>query len=427
MQRKLQDFELNVNNFLTQREHLSLVLRCRGGEALTALKLLDRLEDRHPSDLFVHIMEPVHSVEQFFTDVLGRIGRELELVNQLRAREQLPPHPALPADCSRHDVAPFTRMRRLVEYLKTMIPSPDGRLILVVLPSDIGDAGVWASLVGGFLVQTAIAPWMTRLRVVIRDEPDAPVLVSAIDRQPSVDTLIYEIDLSTGALMNAVVDDARDETLPRTQRVTALLQLAAFDYAYGRLSEAASKYAALYDYYAEVGNRALQAHCLHGMGDVLARGGHPEAARSRYQQGLALAIEAQSIPVMLNALIALGALCMGQGAYADAAGYLELAEKTAGKAYNPVARADALENLGEARFREQKYGEAMAAWQAAAAQAGQFGYFDRWLSSLGRLRDLFRDAGMQRERDEHEREIARVTALRDAASVRGNSHMEHRH
>src|SRR5690606_13601364 len=120
-------------------------------------------------------------------------------------------------------------------------------------------------------------------------------------REREVDhALTFEIDLSTPALTDQLTKDASDPSLPLPERMSALLQLAALDYSYRRYPDALDKYGVLFQFYAKQNLPSMQAVCLLGVGDTLCAAGHPEPAKERLQQGIALAMADVALPELRN-------------------------------------------------------------------------------------------------------------------------------
>src|SRR5262249_30515749 len=141
---------------------------------------------------------------------------------------------------------------------------------------------------------------------------------------------LYEMDMSTPALCDALVMEAADRSMPAASRMQALLQLAYLDYAYKRYDQAMEKFGKLYSWYRQHDVPAMQALTLQGAGDCLRQTGDTDSAKLRYQQGLTRAMEAKSLPVLAGLTMALGDLHMDLGEHREADGYFGLAAQITG-------------------------------------------------------------------------------------------------
>ncbi|NPC76505.1 hypothetical protein HPP05_43025, partial [Corallococcus exiguus] len=293
---------------------------------------------------------------------------------------------------------PALRLRTAFEHVRSLLP-PEGdhRLVWALLPMKISDRIGFAQLVGELLPRDGFQPWMRSMRVVVRDDRESPFLVPALRKQKAPGVLLYEPDLSTAALTDSLAQEALDPNVPEPERMQALLQLAALDYAHQRFPAAIEKYSLLHAYYAEKELRELQALCLQGTGDVLRRVGKLELAREKYQQGLAVAVQTKALPILLNLSMAAGDVSLDLKQYPDAEGYFDISDRVAAKALNPYAKADAIEKLGLARYLRKDLGGAVKAWRDAVTLCKSAEYAPRLRSVLERLVKVYGDAGMRPE------------------------------
>jgi tetratricopeptide (TPR) repeat protein len=209
------------------------------------------------------------------------------------------------------------------------------------------------------------------------------------------DILIYEPDLSPGALMDGMARDVSDPGLPEAKRMQILTELASLDYAYGRLDEASAKYEILYDYYRRHQVPLMQAFVLQGAGDVLRRIGRLGLARERYGQGLTLAITTQGLPLIKALAFAAGDVGLELRRFQDAEDHLEITRKIAANLHDRPGEADALEKIGDARLALERPGDAMGAWREAATACREATYRERLVSVLERMANFFASARME--------------------------------
>lgn len=228
-------------------------------------------------------------------------------------------------------------------------------------------------------------PALAGVRLVLRDDKKNPTLIPQLRRQKNPHVLIYEPDLSPAAMMDAMARQAADPTLSEAERMQVLGQLAAVDFSYGRLEEAAAKYGILYDYYTRGKAPAMQALVLQGVGDILRRAGNLQLARERYGQGLTHALETQSLPLMLSLAYNVGDTSFALKSWSDADGHLDVAQTIAGKMLNPQLQADAMEKMGIARLELKRYADAVAIWNQAAEICRGCNHRERLCTILERL------------------------------------------
>ncbi|WP_426745976.1 tetratricopeptide repeat protein [Myxococcus faecalis] len=406
MRRKLQELQDTLGGFVDQRDHLLLVIGCHEAEAAWVHKTLKGLDEETPSDLFLLFAHEARSATQYVTHVLANLEAQLEGANLTRKQNGEAPWPALPGRCQDPRESPGARLRSAIEHVRGLLP-PDGdhRLVWALVPMKIEDRTGYSHLVGQLLPHDGFQPWMRSLRIIVRDEKEPPFLVPALRKLQVPGVLVYEPDLSTAALTDSLAQESVDPALPVPERMQALLQLAALDYAHKRYPAALEKYGLLHTYYAEQGLKELQALCLQGAGDVLRAVGKLALAKERYQQGLAVAVNTLALPILINLSMAAGDVSLELKQYTEAEGYFDITDRVAAKALNPYPKADALEKLGLARYLRKDLGKAVVTWTGAAAFCRSVEYTARLRSVLQRLEKVYGEAGMVTEQRACKKEL----------------------
>jgi hypothetical protein len=398
MRRKLDEVGTVVSDHLRQRDDLTMVVSCRAGDLAVLSKILERVRATRPDDLVIACSESFVEPAAYVAALVAEVSARIDAANALRAEKDIAPAPTLPPVCSDPRAPSDARLVAMVDALHAHTPAEDGLVVLVLIPLAIHDQLGWARLMAPFLDAGEIHGWMRQLRVLARDDRDHPALVPAVDHRRPEGVVIYELDLSTATLVEEMARDAVDPSVPKEERMTLLLQLAAIDFGYQRFEDATAKYRIVFEHFAERGQPLQQAMCLEGVASVLRRVGSHAQARARLQQALVLATSSGVPMAMLNVLTALGEVCLDLGQPADAAGYLELADAAARRALQPYARCDVLERIGEARWLLDDWGGAIRAWTQAAELSRQLKYVTRWLGVEQRLVSAFSQAGMENER-----------------------------
>lgn len=355
MRRKLDELNGILRGLVQGREHLLLIVSGTDIEMTYALKALEGLEQGSPSDLYLIFPEPLPTAPQYVSSMIRKLRAQAEHAQAARAARGEPPWPPLPALCDDEGAPPHQRLREAIGYVCSLMP-PDGdhRVVWGLLPVQLEDREGYARLVAALIPWNGPEPWMKGLRFIARDDRARPFLLPGLRARRAPGVLLYQPDLTTPALTDALARDAADRSLPVAERMEALTQLAALDCAHRRYPQAIEKYGALYAYYAEHRAPAMQAVVLHGVGDALRRTGDLRGAKVKYQQGLAHALEAEALPIILNLAFAVGDVSLELHEYAEAEGFLDLAQRIAGKLLNVPARAECLEKQAMAR---QKAGD----------------------------------------------------------------------
>lgn len=352
MRRKLDELQGILRGLTRGREHLLLVVSGTDIEMTYLLKALEGLEQGSPSDLYLIFPEPFPTAQQYIDAVIRRLRAQAEDAQAARAARGEPPWPPLPALCDEEGAPPHRRLRAAIDHVSSLMP-PDGdhRVVWGLLPLQLEDREGYARLVAELIPWNGPEPWMKGLRFIARDDRARPFILPGLRKRRAPGVLLYQPDLSTPALTDALARDAADRSLPVAERMEALTQLAALDGAHRRYPQAIEKYGVLYTYYGEHRAPAMQAVVLQGVGDLLRRTGDPRGAKQKYQQGLAHALEAEALPIILNLAFAVGEVSLELREHAEADGFFDLAQRIAGALLNAPARAECLEKQAMARWK----------------------------------------------------------------------------
>jgi tetratricopeptide (TPR) repeat protein len=413
---KLKEVQDALADFVHQNRYQALVIRATDVELIYLLKMVEGLDQREAAHVFGLFPQPVAGgAPAYVTTVLAGLRAQLEPINQLRIAEGNPPWPPLPAECDDPRTRPGRRLRAGIAHAARLIPGGmEHRMAFCLLPQAIGKPAAWAEALTGVLPSEGggadeEAAW-PRVRLLVRDDAAAPILIPALRRAKNPQVLIYEPDLSPAALMDAMAREVADPGLPEANRMQMLAELAALDYAYGRLTEAVAKYEILYDYYHRNQAQLMEAMVLQGVGDVLRRIGKLPLARERFGQGLTLAITTKGLPLIMSLAFSAGDTSLELQRFKDAEDHLEIARKVASKLFNHPVEADALEKIGDARLAQKLPGEAMAAWRDAANICRKAAYRDRLASVLEKMSKTFASARMSADQRACDQELAAVRA-----------------
>jgi tetratricopeptide (TPR) repeat protein len=160
----------------------------------------------------------------------------------------------------------------------------------------------------------------------------------------------------------------------------------------------------------------MQAVVLQGVGDALRQMQEHALAKEIYHRSLALVMDTQALPVLLNLTFAIGDVSLVLEDYRDAEGFMGLAAQIADKMGNPFVQADALEKEGMARDRRRDLTGAVLVWQEAAALSKTCAYPERQQSVLQRLVRAYKTLGQSDKRRACEAELQVARRANDAAA-----------
>lgn len=415
MRRKFEELRENLDEFVQQDEYPLMLVGCLPEELAYVVKFLQALEEKHPHCYFVVFPAPFAGPAEYLDEVVANIDAQLTGANELRATRGEPPFPARPAALADRKHTPAQRLRGVLDYLRGLLPSPDDdeeHLVVVgFLPLSCTDYAGYCMLMNTLITSPELRPSLERMRVVIYDDRARGELVRSLRSREVDHVLTFEIDLSTPALTDQLTRDASDPTLPLPERMSALLQLAALDYSYRRYPDALDKYGVLYQFYAKQGLPSMQALCLLGVGDTLFAAGHPQPAKERLQQGIALAMADKALPVLLNLLLSIHGVCMALRHHEEAESYADSGVQVAAAVLNAFVYTDFHELLGDAQLAQGRPKDGLASYAKCKDLCKTYDYFHCWRSVLEKEKKLYESARMRREQRDIETQLGVVEAL----------------
>lgn len=409
MQKKVDELKETLKAFVDQRDFFVMVINAADQEMVLLLKILQGIEQESQTDIFLMFSGEMSSLSDYISTIVASLRTQINDANKVRQEESLPEWPTLPPVCSDSTQMPETRLRAVMDHVRSFFPlENDNRLVWGFLPFTVSNPSDYQKLISFLAPITGFEPWMRGHRILLRDDRENPFLAERLSQENIKGLVIYDIDLSPEAMSNALVEDAQDPDLPAPDRMQALMQLAALDFAHKRYDQAIEKYGVLYNYYQEQDLPAMQALCLAGHGDVLRQKNQIEAAKARYQQAIAHAVSAQSLPVMLNLFQATGDCCLELTQYEEAEGYFDFSNQAAGKTFNIYAKCDAMEKLGMAQEKQEKHESALDIWRKGLSLSKEYDYWIRAKSILERLTESSKAQGLDEEHQAYLAELSEI-------------------
>lgn len=416
MQSQLEELKETLSEFIRQDQRSVLVIALAENELIYLYKMIEAFDDRDKANVYCLFAQPAGPPGDYADAVVGNLRQQLDAVNEARVAEGNASWPAMPEACRDPYVAPGKRLSAALDYMRGLVPTERGnRVVWALAPSAVTDRVGYAGVVGALLPRdgTPLPTWLRGVRLIIRDDREAPSLVPFLRKERNDQVLIYEPDFSPAAMIDSMAKDVADPATSEPRRMNALAQLAALDYAYGRLPQAAEKFGILYEYYTRHGATEMRAFMLNGVGDILRKLGRLPLAKERYQQGLTLALETKALPLMYTLAVNVGDVSADLKQHADAEGHWQAGLTLAKAMMNLHGQADLLEKIGAVEQLTSRPGDAAAAWTEGASIAEQAKYHAREVTILERLVALFDTARMGPERRAAE---VRLRAARGASS-----------
>ncbi|WP_394847460.1 hypothetical protein LZC95_08340 [Pendulispora brunnea] len=360
-------------------------------------KTVDLLDDEIRDAVWLFVdgyATPVDFADRIAQRVYERRERACKLLEQ--AKEPL--WPPIPLQVFDRNAPPVARVRASMVYARSLAPNPDAvRVVWGLFPGHIGDPVSYRAFILELLAHEFPAPWCHHLRVLVRDDSARPALADADRQLPG--TATYTPRLSPEAFEAEVEDHASDRNRPIDERMPSVLTLAGLDLAHKRFPEAIAKYKLAARYYGGIGNLALYALALNGIGEVHARAERANEALAYFESALTPAFQrleqtdnpgrVDAVPILLNIALNLGNLYLTQQRWAEAGAYYEAAKGMAHGMAHTQVEIQCFENIGVCHYQLGQHVEAIRAWDAGSALARTFEAFEHLHNLLVRRRDAY--------------------------------------
>jgi tetratricopeptide (TPR) repeat protein len=394
-----------LRGFVSQRDHVGLVLRCRDADGIAILKILEGLDEASTSEMYWMYPGEFSEPHAYVGAIVKDFAAKHEGVRLALEHNKMKGWPPIPPPILDESQVPAQRLRELMIFSRSLLPQPEGLVVWVLFPLQTADPAGYAHLIRELLQHQYPFPWFHHMRAILREDPANPALPMALAGTARVD--YYSPDLSDEAMENSLEEEAADEQLPLRDRIQAMFLSAQRDYAFGRFDEALKKHEVVLRYHAAIGNAPMVALALNSVGEIHQRAGRPEQASRCFETALEPACAGQppSIPVLFNILLNLSNLRIAQSRFAEAEVYCDATGKLATVQRNPSVKVQSIENLGYCQYMQGKGNEAIQSWLLGAALAAKLELRDSQKSMLGRLRHYYAATNQASEQREIERQL----------------------
>lgn len=409
--------ETALSEFIDQPDDPTLLLGTSDNDVVVILKMLQSLEQRLDTAIFVFLPFECDTAEAYVHQCVNALAQQIAGVNETRVATGEPPWPPLPLVCQDRRCAPVVRLREAMMHVRTLRADAPA-IVWALLPAAVRDISGFAQMVLPLLALNGIEDWMEGHRFCIRDLRDGACLIPLAREQRAPYVQILPVNFSSHKATENLMTAANDAARPLAERMHALMQLAAVDLAHGRLDQARRKYLALNTFHAERGDVTGRALALHGLGDVTLRHGFVKEAKAWYEHALRVALKGRNLVAVLNLLMAMGNCSSELGQHAEAAMFFEFASTSAGRLTFVSTKIEAMEKLGVALLACGKTAEAAKNWIDAKGLCEQFGCERQRQALLGRLGALYAKAGLKAEAKAYELEKARHVSPAQGRSPR---------
>ncbi len=400
----------SLREFIDQPDYPTLVLSASDLSIIVPNRVLANLDRQDEDTYYLFYPETCNSAVAYMDAIALRVSGQLEALNTELAARRLAQLPSLPLEVNDSRTPPAQRLRAAIEHCGAHLPG-DATIVWGLLPAELQDVQGYRALVAPLLALEKVEPWMERHRFLLRDHAERPLLVPELFQSKNERVLVMELDFSNERWVQNLLDTVSDKNRTADERMNAFFMLGVMDFGFRRFAQALEKCGVCFNYFEQKGDLLMQGLCLDMAGDTLRQAQRPQEALEFYQRTIAKALESANLPLLQQATMNAGVVCLGLSRNQEAEGYLKHADDAAGKLSNPYAKCDAMEKRGLAAWRLGKIGEAVDLWIKGKDLAKQFDYKERAASILDWLVALTRNTALYHRVATFERERAALGVL----------------
>src|SRR5215510_3591670 len=227
MRRLAEQATAGIRGFWEQRDDLVMVLRASDVDVPPVLKIIEALEEQLAFVWCWVFAEPFVSAAAYADSIVADIAAKRGAVSATLAEANKPAWPELPLAMTHPGAEPVSRLRAACVYVRGLVPSvPGGVTVFGLLPTETKDPAGYATLVSDMVRHRMPYPWCAGIRFMLRDDPAAPRL-GAVLASPRVRAL--RTDFSPPTLEAALKQEADDNSMPESERMTASVVAAGMD------------------------------------------------------------------------------------------------------------------------------------------------------------------------------------------------------
>ena len=369
MRRQLERIAAEITGFVAQRDDVAMVVRATAVNGPAFLQVLNPVAESSSAGLFHTHDNPFRDANGYVEEVVSTFRVMHDGYRAVQAQEGLAVWPEVPPVVAEAGLPPVLRLRELMVFSRSVLPRDFQVVVWTFLPKAVADPQGYARFFRELLAHDWPRPWCHHMRVMVRDEPDSPVLAESLRNTPRVRW--YEPPLGQAAYQKGFEDAFADESLPLSERMTALLVTAATDYSFGRHAAALEKYLLLIQYHMARKETVPVALAWNGVGEVRAKAGDTAGAGQAFEAAMMHATDGPSpqpgviFPVAWN----LARLRMDEKRYAEAADYFAVAQQSAACMRAADLKLMAMEWHGVARLANRQPEQAVELWEAGVTVA----------------------------------------------------------
>lgn len=372
-------------------------------ESALVLKSLNIVEeDERNIDIFLSFGDEFVETRRYVEIIIGRQKEQIELINaelEKRGEEKLP---ELPAHIVRRLELSETRISELFKFIRSSV-EPERKIVWVFYPlADAQQEQEFANLIGS-LAEGVIADEFGDTKMIIRDTPSK---LFAKRFEENKDVRRYDPDVDLQSIFKRMEQDAKNENIPKEERVQNIMLLAGVDVAEKRYDAALVKNQHVLKHYQKEKQKDRESVVQNNIGDIFYLQGKFPEAQEWYEKAIFVAVEQESKPLVMYQSINLGNSLFMQQKYDESLIYYDSAEKLAGVNQVLPHQVQALERMADVKIAQQKNDEAIEVLCKAVDLCRQHKYDYGRMTVLRKLSPLYEEEGDEKNRRDTARELA---------------------
>lgn len=385
----MREIQSTLRGFIKGSRHKLMIISCPPEHSVLLLKSLDAMEDDPASpDIFLAFGHPFDNAESYVEQALASVREQYEKVSEQLAERGDAALVPLAGEFDDSSVLPEIRMSKLVQHIRRVVPT--GRQVIwIIYPLEVNEPEQYLQTISH--VRAEMMETSLRGTKLIARDTSSHTLIRDLKEHP--DVRFYLPSLDPDSLMKKLDKQANDPKLPPEEQAEAHMMLAGRDIAEKRYDQALTRNQEILGYFYHTRQKHHQSVVLNNIGDIhYMQGRYPEAQES-YEQGIVIAVEEKSQPLVIYQSINLGNSLLMQNKLDEALVYYQSAEQLAEINRVLPYQVQALEQMGVVKYQSNELEEAAAPWEKAVDLCKRFHYDERLRPNLERLMNLYGELG----------------------------------
>lgn len=398
----IKEVKETLQEFVENSDRSVMIIEASLEESPLLLKTFAMIEeDERSPDIFLSFGDEFVETRRYVELMIDRQKEQIEVVNAELEKRGEAKIAELPEHILKRENLSNVRLKSLFTHIRETV-GPERKVVWLFYPlQDVTQEEEYSNLLGE-MASGVLSEEFGDTKIIIRDTP-SKLLAKRFHEQEKV--WYFDPDLDLQSIFKKMEEQAKDENIPKEERIQNVMLLAGVDVAEKRYDRALAKNQEVLKYYRKEKQRDRESIVINNIGDIhYLQGNFPEAQKN-YEKAILIAVDVESQPLVMYQSINLGNSLFMQQKYDESLIYYDSAEKLAEANKVLPHQVQALERIAEVKRAQEKLDEAIEVLCKAADICRQNKYEYGLMAILRKLAAVYEENGDEKNRRETEKEL----------------------